>query len=426
MRKLLATVSLLALAAQAHATTYYVTPTGKDTNACTSAAPCLTLQHAADKTKPGDTVKAAKGVYGPFKAHISGTSVAWITFDGTSTATVRKDGTAWNGIEVSNGVNYIRVTGWHVVGDETLTYTRVKSLISANKYNLTTNGNCIGTGSHGHHIIIDHNSVAYCPGAGILSLADYTTISYNTVAHTSHWATNAESGITVNPWNADASTAAKIFINNNLVHDNILYICNGGILTWPCGIYDGQGIIADSNWNNSYTGRTEIFNNIVYNNGEKGIIVFRSSHVDIYANTAYNDNQSVTQPAPFTGSQGGGEIMADNSSDINIYNNILVSNPASYALYGNGLSPTNLAVTGLNWGYNVIWAGINPVAYGPGDIVADPQFNPVAGPGGTPNFHLQPTSPAIGTGYQQPWEPAKDYYANPRYPTRPDRGAVRG
>ena len=51
--------------ATAHAagTTLYVSTSGHDTNPCTKAAPCMTMQHAVDQALAGDTVSVAAGHY---------------------------------------------------------------------------------------------------------------------------------------------------------------------------------------------------------------------------------------------------------------------------------------------------------------------------------------------------------------------------
>src|ERR671925_630190 len=45
---------------------YFVSPTGNDNNAGSSAAPWLTLQHAADKVVAGDNVTVEAGTYAGF------------------------------------------------------------------------------------------------------------------------------------------------------------------------------------------------------------------------------------------------------------------------------------------------------------------------------------------------------------------------
>ena len=68
----------------ANAATYYVSPSGKDTNAGTSTAPFLTIQHAADLVKAGDTVIVRQGVYAGFvmgwDTPTAGTATAPIVF----------------------------------------------------------------------------------------------------------------------------------------------------------------------------------------------------------------------------------------------------------------------------------------------------------------------------------------------------------
>jgi pectin methylesterase-like acyl-CoA thioesterase len=56
--------SAFGLVAQpARCTTYYVSASGKDTNAGTITSPWLTIQHAANSVKAGDTVYVRAGVY---------------------------------------------------------------------------------------------------------------------------------------------------------------------------------------------------------------------------------------------------------------------------------------------------------------------------------------------------------------------------
>lgn len=57
-------VAFLSTTALAAAKTLYVSPKGKDTAACTQAAPCKTIAHTVAKAKKGDLVSVAHGTYG--------------------------------------------------------------------------------------------------------------------------------------------------------------------------------------------------------------------------------------------------------------------------------------------------------------------------------------------------------------------------
>jgi nitrous oxidase accessory protein NosD len=56
-------VAFLSATALAAAKTLYVSPKGKDTAACTQAAPCKTIAHAVATAKKGDLVSVAAGTY---------------------------------------------------------------------------------------------------------------------------------------------------------------------------------------------------------------------------------------------------------------------------------------------------------------------------------------------------------------------------
>lgn len=61
--------------------TYYVSTTGSDSNPGTPALPLMTIQKAANKSKPGNAIIIEAGTYNqPVKINISGTSSAPITY----------------------------------------------------------------------------------------------------------------------------------------------------------------------------------------------------------------------------------------------------------------------------------------------------------------------------------------------------------
>ncbi|HVX56695.1 MAG TPA: right-handed parallel beta-helix repeat-containing protein [Candidatus Saccharimonadales bacterium] len=84
---------------------------------------------------------------------------------------------------------------------------------------------------------------------------------------------------------------------------------------------NGAGV--DDVW---YSGRTLVSNNTVYNNGGKGIQVFRSAHVDVLNNTAYDNNLD-----PWESAIPRGEINFNGVIDGKVYNNVAIPVPATSA-----------------------------------------------------------------------------------------------
>lgn len=398
------------------ATTYYVSATGNDSNIGTSTtAPFLTIKKAAGLTNPGDIVNVMNGTYGPFTISRSGSqSGGYITYQAYpgQHPTIQKNSSAWNGILIADSTSYIVVQGFTVLGNaQSITVSQAQS---APDNNFTTNGNCIGGHSSVHHVKIFNNTVSYCPGAGITFTGDYVWIYRNVIHHNSFWSPYATSGITVQGANSDASTATKIFVYDNLVYNNQNYICNK-YQTNPCEVTDGMGIILDDNITYGYTGRTKIYNNIIYNNGGPAISANHSQHVDIVNNTTYKNNLSATEPAPFTEHPYGGEITLLNSSDARVLNNINYGSSSVQMFFGSLSSVPNLV-----WDYNILFNGIGAAPRGPHDLAVNPLF--VSSP--PFNFHLQPGSPAIGSGTSM-LAPPYDFNGNLRLTGSVDRGAYR-
>src|SRR5580693_2723001 len=159
-------------------TTYYVSSEiGSNNNAGTSStAPLATLQAAADRVKPGDTVEVMNGTYtGPQGGDVvdittSGTATAPITFEAApgQTPVINSSG-GWNAINIE--ASYIVVSGFTVVGDAA-NYTLSQALAGYSTGNANLDGNGIAVNSPGNgvvpnHIIIENNTVDNEPGGGI-------------------------------------------------------------------------------------------------------------------------------------------------------------------------------------------------------------------------------------------------------------------
>ncbi len=106
------------------AETYYVAPTGKDTNTGASNRPFLTIQKAADIVNPGDTVIIRDGTYiGDSNLIVemrrSGTSSQWITFKAENEWGAILDGrnnTTLQAINLIDGASYLRFEGLQIQG----------------------------------------------------------------------------------------------------------------------------------------------------------------------------------------------------------------------------------------------------------------------------------------------------------------------
>jgi hypothetical protein len=55
--------TLISVTPAAHATTYYISPTGSDTNSGTNGAPFKIFVHALPVLQPGDTLLLMDGIY---------------------------------------------------------------------------------------------------------------------------------------------------------------------------------------------------------------------------------------------------------------------------------------------------------------------------------------------------------------------------
>lgn len=388
--------------------TYYVSPTGQNANGygTSPSTPYRTIQYAADRTNAGDTVYIMNGTYNEtsgeavFKVTRSGAPNAYITYKAYPGHTPKlSTSTAWNHIVISSA-SYIRIEGLEIEGNNAnlsvsagqARYDHYMSNVASGtvdwNYMAPTNTNGIYikptnvSSPNPHHIVIAGNKVHKTPGGGIVAEeADYITIENNTVFDTSWYNIYATSGISVfHSYNSDTNTTSyKNIVRNNRVYNNKTFIM------WAKNqIYsDGNGIIIDDNKNTQlngrlapYTGKTLVTNNLVYLNGGSGIHSYSSANVDIINNSSYQNSSQLDY----------GEIYAQDSTNVNLYNNIL------YARTGKKMNP-NLNNSNVSYNYNVYYNAA-PTVTGANDIVRDPLYSNA----GTGDFTVQSGSPAIDTG----------------------------
>jgi hypothetical protein len=102
-------------------TSYYVSPTGNDSNPGTQAAPWRTIQHAADTGRAGSTVKVRTGIYEELVSiHVSGNaSDGFITFKSFPGETAVLDATRFTpsgrqGVLTIHNRSYVRIAGLEI------------------------------------------------------------------------------------------------------------------------------------------------------------------------------------------------------------------------------------------------------------------------------------------------------------------------
>ena len=411
-------------------TTYYVSGMGDDNNNGLSTTTAFrTLQMAANLVNPGDVVFAMNGIY---SNQLPGYDVLWIARSGTASAYIEFKNypghspkikfTGWQGIKFNDGAAYIKVSGFEVEGNNanvTLANALNQPGSCANPTGASVpiyNGNGIASDGRDavlkpHHLVVSNNVVHDCGGGGISMIqSDYITVENNVIYNNSWYTIYGASGISFwQLWNFDNNTSGyRNIIRNNRCFGNRLYVPWIG----QCAITDGNGIIIDDTRNTqngstlgAYNGRTYVVNNIVWNNGGSGIHTYESEHVDIVNNTAYKNAQSTELS---------GEIFANASNDIRIYNNILV-NPA-----GKGLN-SNYSNTNVFYNYNLHFGGGTAALTGANTATGNPNF---VNANATLNadFHLMVGSAALNIGTNS-LAPTVDCEQNPRPSNNIDIGA---
>ncbi|HEY9620327.1 MAG TPA: choice-of-anchor Q domain-containing protein [Crinalium sp.] len=400
---------------------YYISGEGSNNNNGLSPQSAFrTLQQAADLTQPGDVVYVMNGTYtndnsfdNILTIKRSGTPDAWITYQAYPGHHPKLESKNWHGIDVQ-GASYITIDGFELEGNNNNINLAYAQSQQTNLNNPLTSGNGIGVnpstdGRFSHHIVIRNNKAYNFGGGGIYTIhADYVTIENNTVYNNAWYAPYGCSGISnYQNWNSDNSTDTKMIIRNNVSYGNqnlIPFYAMGKIT-------DGNGIIIDDSRNTqlnstlgSYKGRTLIQNNIVYNNGGRGVAVYKSEFVDVINNTAYQNSQHSAIRD--------GEITAIAANNVNVFNNII------YAKTG---LPANTVfdVRNVLYDYNLVFNAAWFIDIGSHNVVGkDPLFvDPATG-----NFSLRANSPAVNLGTRK-LAPTVDFLGVQRSDAGIDMGA---
>ena len=395
--------------AAAHAETYYVNATrGNDKTAAGTAAnqAFRTFARAVRELKPGDTLRIASGIYYEQLAlSRAGSEDKWITVTG--------DGPTRPVIK--NLEDAILITGSYV----DLAFVEAASLAE---------GSAIAI-KGAHHVRVA-NSVARDSGCGGIGgqATDYLVIEDNVVRGNAQRSPYQCSGISIYQAKAfDTKPGVHNVIRRNLSYANMNLVVDNKISQSGGKTTDGNGIIIDDFRGTQsktpgapYAAATLIENNLVFDNGGRGIHVFLSDNVVVRHNTAFMNLRDKNLMGPRNG-----ELSAVKASGIVMINNLaVVRDKKQIAFLDSNTSGNrwdgNLAVGGernyversdARWG-EANQHGVDLKLWAPGTDAA------------AADFHPRPDSPAVGAGVADQ-APADDLEKRPRPAgKRPTIGAL--
>jgi parallel beta-helix repeat protein len=389
------------------ATNYYVSPTGNDNNdGLTLSTSFQSPSYAAFQASAGDTVFFLAGTYtnanpssNVLDIFNSGNLQFPIVFKNHTDNEVifKLNENNWSGIALQ-GADYIVIDGINIIGNnDNMTVEEALAQMS-NLSNPATSGNGIGiTSEYGnsdnrpHHNIIRNCHISKCGGGGIYTYgADYTTIENNIISECAWYSPYDNSAISLyQNWNSDSFVGIKNYITGNICYRNENYVpfLGGDYIT------DGNGIIIDDGRNTQnastlgiYLGGTYIANNLVYDNGGRGIHCYLSDHVIAAYNTCYHNCQSPSTQE--------GELTAFSSDNITFVNNLVLPDTNIPPITHSSENTGTLTVENNLWGANSSLA--NPI--GVNTVIGNANFVMPSNDPSIANFHLLQESDAIDSG----------------------------
>lgn len=344
------------------------------------------IQAAVDAAPPGAVISVADGTYSE-AITISKPNLTLRSENRHGAKIVSPRGR--DALRLEEGANYITIDGFDIAAGE--------NGVQASRTGIDHILN--------HHTVVRNCHIHDCGAGGIqLNHGDYRVVENNVIRHcaaTSRW---LHSGISFwQPIALDREPGFHIVVRGNILYGN----------SNPPGGTDGNGLIIDDfrhtqqrSPHGEYPNRTLVENNVVYNNGGRGIHVFLSAHVVVRNNTVYHNNWDLTQDATWRG-----ELSSVNSSDVKWINNIAVTdsavNPHNTALLDGDVGRYHNEA--VEWVGNLLFDSADPTAQSiklasDADRAAiladnitgrDPQFV-APGDGPDADFRLKTGSPAIG------------------------------
>lgn len=221
------------------ATTYYVSPVGNDNNSGTWSSPLQTIQAAANRVNPGDTVIVRDGVYTTSKS----TAVAYLKRGGTSSSPVTFKSENPGGAKLEGRNN---ATTYGIIFDANVSYVNIQGF-EISKFNQI--GVNIGwthditlSGNHIHDIgrkCTDTNTGS----AGVyVSRSSYITLTNNMLHDIGRYAPGENGCYPSNKYYQNHDHGLYIDGADNIrINSNTFYSLTRG---WPIHVYSGSGLMS--------------------------------------------------------------------------------------------------------------------------------------------------------------------------------------
>jgi parallel beta-helix repeat protein len=349
--------------------TYYVSPTGSDSNPCTRTSPCATPDYAVNnKAAAGDTVEVAAGTYdygsGAAQFTKSGTAGNYISVTcATRGACKIQSSTTGNTTVVALEGNYMNFDGFEVTSTSS----------AGNNLGLYLTGSFINiTRNKIHHIEVDCSSAG---GGGIVTTSGTAvhdlTLDSNLV-YDIGWPDGGSPKCPSSTVQTDGilteTPGANIVITNN-----IIYHVSGG---W--GI--GAGGISGQN-----SAPNTISNNLVFSNSDGGIIITNGGDYSTVTNNIVLNNGVVAARC------GIHTIWASDNHILEANNNVHGNAGGDYCSAGTPIQQNNISV--------------DPAS---GTIFANWKAD------GSGDYHQKAGSPTVNNGSSSKGAPPNDMDGNPR------------